>query len=66
MSAFAKSSISLKKDFFGKKKSLQLLFADKIFKTVCRIFFSNKSVVSRDLTFGDITVMKNSSSEQNN
>ena len=47
-----KSSKSLKKNIFRKKKSFQLICTDKTYKTVCRYFFKNKWV-SGYLTFPD-------------
>ena len=52
------------KKCFSKKKSVQLICADTIFKNGMRKFFWNKWV-SRYLTFGDFMVLKNCSSPWN-
>ena len=51
----------LEKKFFFRKKSVHLICADSIFKTLCGNFFLHKWV-SRYLTFDDFTVPKNFSS----
>ena len=66
MSSFTvvKKAPSHQKKFVLEKKSFLLVFADKIFKTVCGNFRKDKWV-SRYLTFGDFTALKNCSLQQN-